>query len=140
MSARPITARISAACRRARRTGCSGKIATTATPTSPPTSESTTRSEAPPLCGGYSVATSTAELAACIGITAPRSRKIAEPIATATTKAICHGPVPTREMNRSPIPMPTLTPATSSTERRIRAPNATPMEMTAAIGAKYGAG
>ncbi len=64
----------------------------------------------------YRVATSTAEFADCIVITAPPSSKIAVDIASTTTSAICQGPVPIVEINKSPMPMPV---AVSAIVRRV---------------------
>ena len=96
------------------------------------------RSKPPESPGGISVATSTADEPACIAMIGPPSRKTAVAIASTTTSAICHGPLPMAEMIRSPTPIPTVTPATNSAERRVRAPRDTPSETTAAIGAKNG--
>lgn len=114
-------------------------IATTAIPTRPPTRASIMRSGPPLPPGGISVATSTAEFPACMEKIGPLLRSTATDIASTTTKLICHGPLPIPEMIRSPIPIPTVTPATNSNERRSRAPNDRPSETTAAIGAKNGA-
>jgi hypothetical protein len=85
---------------------------------------------------GSRVATSTAELPACVAINGPLSSQTAIVIARATTSAICQAPLPMTAINRSPIPTPTLTPTTSSTARRIRR---APFRLTtAAIGAKNG--
>ncbi len=94
-------ARMPAASRRARRTGCVGTTATTAIPTSPPTRASTIRSNPAASPGGSSVATSTADVPACIEKIGPDPISTAVPIASVTTSVICHAPVPISEISRS---------------------------------------
>ena len=85
-----------------------------------------------------SVATSTADEPACSAITEPPSSSTAADIASPTTSAICHGPLPIQPISASPTPTPTETPTTSSPTRRSRCPSETPRQTTAAIGAKNG--
>jgi hypothetical protein len=60
-------------------------------------------------------------------------------MASPSTSASCHHPSPIWEISRSPTPIPTLTPTTSSTTRRNRCcPNPTPIQITTAMGAKKG--
>src|SRR5207244_5718424 len=55
-----------------------------------------------------------------VAYSAPPSNKTATDIACATTRAICHGPVPVAEISRSPTPTPRQTPTISSMTRRSR--------------------
>ncbi len=90
--------------------------------------------------GGASVATSTADDAACpISVGLP-PKNAAASTAAATHSAICHTPTPVIEISVSPTRMPTATPTNSSTARRIRCPSETFSTITAAIGAKNGRG
>ncbi len=84
------------------------------------------------------MATSTALLPACNAMTDPPSSNTAADIASATTSAICQGPLPIQLISASPTPTPTETPTTSSPTRRNRCPSETPRQTTAAIGAKNG--
>ena len=89
------------------------------------------------LSSGYRI-NSAADDAACIGNNGPSSRNTAIDMAIAMTTMICQVPEPIQEITRSPARMPTVTPLTSSTDRRQRLASDNPSETTAAIGAKNG--
>jgi hypothetical protein len=90
--------------------------------------------DAPPTVG--TVATSTADAAACETTSGPPPSRIVADIASSTTSATCAGPRPIAARRASPIAIPTPTPSTSSTARVVRRPGASPSAITAAIGAK----
>ena len=83
-------------------------------------------------------ATNAADEPACRTITEPPSRSTAKDIATATTRQICHGPLPMYRTTTSETIVPMVTPAINSPARRLRAPRATLRHTTAANGASSG--
>src|SRR5262245_1224305 len=72
-------------------------------------------------------------------MTARPLNNAATEVASPTTIAICHAPVPIAEISRAPTPTPTLAPTISSTARRSRWPSVISMETMAATGANNGA-
>src|SRR5262245_47182188 len=113
--------------------------ATSARPIAAPISPSNSRSIPLASSGRYSVATRMADTAACTLITARPSRSTATDAASATTTAICHGPVPIAAIISAPTPTPTPAPAISSIARRSRWPSVISTETIAATGANNGA-
>ena len=104
----------------------------------PPSSASTPRANETPPSGGCSVATSAAETAACWANIWPDPSSSATDIASATTSASCHQPVPSPITSRSAIAIPSVTPSTTSTARRPRSPCVRPSVIIADTGAKNG--
>lgn len=70
-----------------------------------------------------------------ITITGPPPSMMAAIMASATTRATCHGPLPIRVTRASPTNTPSTTPSTSSSRRRTRWVWATATVITATIGA-----
>ena len=92
-----------------------------------------------PSVGGWRVATSAADTAACVASICPLPRKMASAVASITTSASWAGPTPIASTSRSPTAIPTATPIATSTARRPRSVTVRPSVMIAETGAKNGA-
>ena len=104
----------------------------------PPIRASSALANVTPSVGGWSVATSAADTAACWANICPEPSSRATVMASATTRASCQAPVPTTSTRRSPTAIPSVTPTITSTARRPRWPRVSPSVMIADTGAKNG--
>ena len=112
---------VRAASARGRRTGEVGATAPMTSATSPPTTASSQREKAT-LWSATSATMNTDCTPAWMTSSWPDDTTIAIAMASTTTTAICHGPVPSTVTMRSPTSTPIATPTVTSTIRRSRCP------------------
>ena len=110
-----------AASARGRRTGDVGATAPMTSATRPPTTASSQR-ETATLWLATSATMNTDCTPAWMTSSWPDDTTIAMAMASTTTTAICHGPVPSTVTMRSPTSTPIATPTVTSTMRRSRWP------------------
>ncbi len=84
------------------------------------------------------MSTAAAWTADCVTISVRAPSHVVIDIAMATTRTICHTPVPKKCTNTSPTNTPMVTPTATSTTRPSRWPNEKPRQMMAATVARNG--